>query len=228
MTSLEKSPSEPPLDPRQALLRYAQPHTPSRRCAVDELLPGDVIELGGRLEVFRSRDDNEIDQAWIVGLAEPIAIPRHVIRVAKPLVSIDDWVFEALEMVADGLPRPMGILFENSCWKCSRTGLAFFIDMPACLITGGDPFRYPGIVREISLALGGIHDQLRLGTVKRRYSRTVGEAYLSQGCPHCDALWGHFPLQEQAISISAAMAHGERTDRIRAEWDIAMSRLFER
>jgi hypothetical protein len=40
---------------------------------------------------------------------------------------------------------------------------------------------------------------LHLATFKERYSRTVEDRYLSQGCPHCDALWGDFPLGEVAF-----------------------------
>lgn len=40
---------------------------------------------------------------------------------------------------------------------------------------------------------------LKLATFKERYSKTVEARYLSQGCPHCDALWGDFPLSEAAF-----------------------------
>ncbi|HQL49530.1 MAG TPA: DUF5710 domain-containing protein [Holophaga sp.] len=40
---------------------------------------------------------------------------------------------------------------------------------------------------------------LKVATFKERYSKTVQDRYLSQGCPHCDALWGDFPLSETAF-----------------------------
>jgi competence protein CoiA len=35
-------------------------------------------------------------------------------------------------------------------------------------------------------------DNLGLGTIKRRFSRTLGHSYLSNGCAHCDRLIGDF------------------------------------
>jgi hypothetical protein len=214
------------VNPREVLIRYARANVVARRYTADELLPGDVFEIDGRPEVFRSLDENEIDVAWIAG-PRSILVPTSAVVLARPPVPIDDWVFDGLEMIADGRPAPTAILFENQCWKCSRLGLAFFVDMPAALITGGEPFKYSGIVREIRLALQDVPDGLRLGTVKKRYSRTVGEAYRSQGCPCCDALWGDFPLQEQAFSITTAISYGNGHDRIRKAWTIDMARLFE-
>lgn len=42
---------------------------------------------------------------------------------------------------------------------------------------------------------------LKVATFKERYSKTVQARYLSQGCPHCDALWGDFPLSETAFEL---------------------------
>jgi hypothetical protein len=35
--------------------------------------------------------------------------------------------------------------------------------------------------------------------VKSRYSRTMRERQLTNGCRHCDALQGNFPIQEEAF-----------------------------
>lgn len=40
--------------------------------------------------------------------------------------------------------------------------------------------------------------------VKSRYSRTMRERQLSNGCRHCDALQGNFPVQEEAFARVAA------------------------
>ncbi len=42
-----------------------------------------------------------------------------------------------------------------------------------------------------------------LGKVKERYSRTVGESYMSQGCPFCDALFGEWHLKMEPDSWEA-------------------------
>ena len=34
-------------------------------------------------------------------------------------------------------------------------------------------------------------------TIKERFSKTAGESYLSNGCPHCDAIQGDWPLGEE-------------------------------
>lgn len=49
----------------------------------------------------------------------------------------------------------------------------------------------------------------KIATFKKRFSKTVGEAYLSQGCPKCDVLWGDYPQQELALRYAEDIA-GER------------------
>ncbi len=36
--------------------------------------------------------------------------------------------------------------------------------------------------------------------VKSRYSKTMRERQLTNGCRHCDALQGNFPVQEEAFA----------------------------
>ena len=53
-----------------------------------------------------------------------------------------------------------------------------------------------GLARQLLLRAG----QSRLAaTVKDRFSRTAGGSYLSNGCQHCDAIQGDWPLS-RAIS----------------------------
>ena len=38
---------------------------------------------------------------------------------------------------------------------------------------------------------------MKMGKIKSRYSKTVGNSYTSFGCPYCDAIFGsHFYFQE--------------------------------
>jgi hypothetical protein len=43
----------------------------------------------------------------------------------------------------------------------------------------------------------------RMGVIKPRFSKTVGEKYVSQGCARWDALVGEFPLREDFITVSS-------------------------
>jgi len=42
-------------------------------------------------------------------------------------------------------------------------------------------------------------NNLKIGTIKERLSKTVGNSYLSFGCPKCDAIFGDWFLQETII-----------------------------
>jgi hypothetical protein len=45
----------------------------------------------------------------------------------------------------------------------------------------------------------------RFGCIKPRFSRTVGSAYISQGCRHCDAIIGEFPLSEDFSEVFSTL-----------------------
>lgn len=95
----------------------------------------------------------------------------------------------------------------RACWKCRKDTL--------CLI-GLYPDRpshgYVGLHttdNEKTMALCQLLVQ-RMGRtdlaagVKSRYSRTMRERQLANGCWHCDALQGNFPVHEEALGRVAA------------------------
>ncbi|MBV8525688.1 MAG: hypothetical protein JOY71_26840 [Acetobacteraceae bacterium] len=41
----------------------------------------------------------------------------------------------------------------------------------------------------------------RMGVIKPRYSKTAGRKYVSQGCHHCDAIVGEFPMRERFLEL---------------------------
>jgi hypothetical protein len=51
-------------------------------------------------------------------------------------------------------------------------------------------------------------ERWRVGEVRRRHSRTVGAAYLSNGCVSCGALFGAFPLHEELVEALATGGAG--------------------
>lgn len=84
------------------------------------------------------------------------------------------------------------------CWNCG----AFTRVIPEVVIRTG-PYKFSFSVPETGeepVLFGPIYDQLPpdpdRGAIKKRYSRTQGRSYLSNGCAHCGALFGEFEALE--------------------------------
>ena len=86
------------------------------------------------------------------------------------------------------------ITYVRQCWRCKRNtrvilGVGFYdtdgieIELAGFCKDGISKF----ILQQISPALLTKHG---IGTIKSRYHKTMGEAYISNGCRHCDAIQG--------------------------------------
>jgi competence protein CoiA len=94
---------------------------------------------------------------------------------------------------------PLGIAASVSvqaghlfCWKCGAetriiTGVEVDVGSTEYRLSVPDLNDYPDLFDVVRRQLPG---GLGIGNVKRRFSQTVGRAYLSNGCVHCDALVG--------------------------------------
>jgi hypothetical protein len=58
--------------------------------------------------------------------------------------------------------------------------------------------KHPSIVKAVQ-DLANKSDKFKIGEVKKRYSKTVQDGYLSFGCYSCDAIFGDFFLFEDKI-----------------------------
>ena len=131
--------------------------------------------------------------------------------------------------------RPYVLLLQQACWRCRNEGYAVEVrldcDEAEFDALGGDPgpLGMGPCNGEMAFELGGgevatvpgldnalrLYEQRtpsmrgRIASFKRRYSHTVGDAYMSQGCPSCDALWGDFPLSELQIHHIHEIAAGQ-------------------
>lgn len=94
------------------------------------------------------------------------------------------------------------------CWKCAQPTTAIM----GVLI---DPSRHPDRDPWGFLAFEDVAELLKgldrewcsrrgVGTLKKRYSQTVGHSYMSNGCVSCDALQGDFFLRDELIDAIAA------------------------
>lgn len=91
------------------------------------------------------------------------------------------------------------------CWRCGRSS-------PAFGVVHVDGFTDPSsVVRTVEgLELEYARDLLELagsplaGTIRPRYSRSLGGSYTSSGCLYCNALFGAFFIHEELTTVQAA------------------------
>lgn len=85
-----------------------------------------------------------------------------------------------------------------SCWSCgadtrivSSLLLTCAHEIAECSVA--DFTDYPALIGELDEAVAEVQD---LGKIKARFSKTLARDYMSNGCAHCDALFGqHFEIQ---------------------------------
>ncbi len=92
----------------------------------------------------------------------------------------------------------------GSCWKCGGATLPIvgvFVPDPV------DGRRYLDFV-DVAHRLAAVVPQAQLralgiGPIKLRRSRAAPNGYLSNGCVHCDAIQGEFPLHEELAEFQS-------------------------
>lgn len=102
---------------------------------------------------------------------------------------------------------------DMDCWRCRRPAHIYYAmqttrcghEIPFALTRDGagsevEPFDETvlALVRQW-LGGDGRGTGIRLGAIKKRYSKTVGGSYVSFGCPHCDAIFGEWFVREETI-----------------------------
>ena len=85
----------------------------------------------------------------------------------------------------------------TDCWSCgaetiiiSSIHLRAANDEAECSVS--DFTGHPALIQDLSPAIAGLGN---MGEIKPRFSKTLAKPYMSNGCAHCDALFGqHFEL----------------------------------
>lgn len=97
------------------------------------------------------------------------------------------------------------------CWSC---GAEFHIVPSVELATGtasveccvSDFTAYPHLISAVQASLP---NDLQVGVLKARVSQTWGRSYISNGCFHCDALYGqHYEIHARYNEVIAAVFQG--------------------
>ena len=170
-------------------------------------------------------------RSWFVPAGKPLEYFKEWIPI--PVAKGEDpfaWI--RLLKGADLSAPPELLLLGQECWKCQVPGYSPMVVIPVPdgdnasngiqdeivfasasgwawgEVTGGkvgDPL----VLRQlVAFQAGNPELQGRIATFKDRYSITLGRPYVSQGCPHCDALWGDFALQELASKFGERLITG--------------------
>lgn len=98
------------------------------------------------------------------------------------------------------------------CWKCGTPQYCYTVepslksvcdcdfDVERSSWDDHDIDKHPGVYTAVQNFLRTEEGrQFKVGPVKRRYSRTVADSYLSHGCYYCDAIFGDFHLIEEKL-----------------------------
>ena len=94
---------------------------------------------------------------------------------------------------------------DSTCWKCQQPTRCVVAVHDAGAERSDDWVWFENkhalaFARKLLLRAG----QARFaGTIKPRFSRTAGGAYLSNGCEHCDAIQGDWPIGRVDLFLSS-------------------------
>jgi hypothetical protein len=104
------------------------------------------------------------------------------------------------------------VFFQTSCWKCKKSQHCYTVEQNLLTVCNQDfyimgsmwdsddidksPKIYDTVKRFIASDKG---KNLKVGQLKKRYSKTVHDSYLSHGCFYCDAIFGDFYLNTEKM-----------------------------
>lgn len=112
------------------------------------------------------------------------------------------------------------VFYEMECWKCKAMNHIYYVEenfRSACNATihpyetlwGSDKIAYRPEI--IALAREFIETEqgknIKLGEIKRRFSKTVQDTYLSFGCYKCDSIFGDWYVME--AEMEAVYGYGQ-------------------
>ena len=142
---------------------------------------------------FRIREDP--DEGFMVEAHVDLSMQ------CKDIPAVEFFEHVCTEACQPGIPLgvvlPVSIYVASiKCWRCQRTTDIIF---EICIGSNYGDYRYELRVEDfeehedlLQDILSRLPEELALGEIKQRYSRTAEDAYLSNGCSHCDALFGKF------------------------------------
>lgn len=89
------------------------------------------------------------------------------------------------------------------CWRCKKiTQVVAGLEVKNQTETFKEFYNFDEVSETIrSMISPNIQQKYKIGTIKKRYSKTMQQQYLSNGCYHCDAIYGNFFLREEILEL---------------------------
>jgi Competence protein CoiA-like family len=104
------------------------------------------------------------------------------------------------------------VFFDTSCWKCKKEQHCYTVEQNLLTVCdqnfylmgsmwdSGGLDKKPQIYAAVNQILkSDIGKNLKVGQLKKRFSKTVQDSYLSHGCFYCDAIFGDFYLRTEKM-----------------------------
>ncbi|MEU8786541.1 hypothetical protein [Streptomyces sp. NPDC048637] len=142
---------------------------------------------------------------------------RHIDELAEAdAFGPDAIVLPALPAPGAAPTLPLRVLgLHRACWKCGSDTTCVAGLYPARPARGYCGLFTTENARAMALGVQLLEQNGRAdlaAPVKSRYSRTMREQQLTNGCQYCDALQGNFPVQEEAFARVAAAGGADGLD----------------
>ena len=107
------------------------------------------------------------------------------------------------ELIAKRQQEVIIQFIEIDCWKCKKSYDIYYtseLSSSCGKVVEGDLYFNNKVISEaIKFTQSPQGQHINMGYIKKRYSKTVNESYMSFGCSHCDAICGSFFLHHEIM-----------------------------
>lgn len=175
--------------------------------------------------------DPEHKSWWISDHLDTTPFQRWLPRAVGDLASCVTFPAQRildLDELQDLLAYPALTAFfaPEHCWRCQKESWILGLychdveDLDNSMAASLNAVLWPETIPELTAACVDLKIPT-IGTLKNRFSNTTRSEYFSQGCAHCDALFGDFILHQQTWpTIWASRARSDYPFQAQLSWPV--------
>ncbi len=160
------------------------------------------------LPLFYVEEQNDLSQVVNLGNRRKVSLSSF----------IEDFILNHIQFKKIAIAKTEQtvklVFYEMPCWKCGIVNHLYYVDSPfysACncairpeeAMWASNKIEYRPEIIDLAQKFIASNNSLdlKLGTIKERYSHTVGHSYLSFGCHNCDSIFGDWFVMEAQIDV---------------------------